>query len=72
MSFLTFNGIDWNDTGSNIFFFGSCFFYLLLMMWIVFDICGCKKKSLLENVDITKNPTSTNDVSMPQSTYTEL
>jgi 5-bromo-4-chloroindolyl phosphate hydrolysis protein len=71
MSFLTFKGINWNDTSSNVFFFGSCFFYLMLMMWIVVDICRRRKEPLLENIDID-NSSSTNDVSMPQSTYTEL
>lgn len=75
MSFFTFKNIDWSDIGSDIFFFGSSFIWVCLMIWIIYDRCSRKNHLLLEDIDKKDLEVSiksnTNEVSA-ESDYSEL
>lgn len=75
MSFFTFKNIDWGDIGSDIFFFGSSFIWVCLMIWIIYDRCSRKSNLLLENIEnqeLKVSMKSTTPTISSESNYSEL
>ena len=78
MRFFSFENIDWSDTGSNIFFFGSASLLGVLFIYIIIDnVRNCKREDRLlddcqeTTVDNTvhKNQTNIREI---ESSYSEL